>query len=271
MMRTGKRPLVWSLAVLAGLAPASAWAWGPTGHRIVGRIAEFYLSAEAEAGIAALIGPETLSRVAVWADDMRSDPAWEKGDQWRWHFLSIDDGEALETTARDPKGDALSTLESSLATLRNPQASREDKATALKWLVHLVGDVHQPLHVGRRPDRGGNEILVTWQGEISNLHSVWDSDIIGDSRLSFSEYANFLKTVPAEQVAEWQRATIADWLRESIELRPKVYDIGNARLGYAYTYKVLPSLERRLQQAGVRLAGMLNEIFRPVTISTQNR
>ena len=248
---------------LAALAPGAAWGWGPTGHRIVGRIAEYHLSDEAEAAVKALLGVDTLARAAVWADDMRSHPDWEKGDEWRWHFLSIDDGETLETTARDPKGDALSTIERSLATLRDAGAGQEAKAVALKWLVHLVGDVHQPLHIGRRADRGGNEILVTWQGEVSNLHSVWDSEIINDSRLSFSEYAEFLREVPAEQVADWQRATVADWLRESQELRPKVYDIGNARLGYAYTFKVLPIVERRLQQAGVRLAGMLNEVFKP--------
>ncbi len=263
-MITTRRFLLLAAAAWAVLAPGAARAWGPTGHRIVGRIAEYHLSDEATAAVEALLGVETLARVAVWADDMRSDPAWEKGDQWRWHFFSIDDGEALETTARDPKGDALLTLETSIATLRNAGASPADRAAALKWLVHLVGDIHQPLHIGRRADRGGNEIIVTWQGDkISNLHSVWDSEIINDSRLSFSEYAEVLRKVPSAQVAEWQKATIADWLRESIALRPQVYDIGNARLGYPYTFKVLPILERRLQQAGVRLAGVLNEVFKP--------
>ena len=149
------------------------------------------------------------------------------------------------------------------ATLRDPGAPAPERAKALRFLAHFIGDLHQPLHVGRRDDRGGNEILVTWQGEVSNLHHVWDSDMIDATRLSFSEYAEFIDHASDEEIAAWQGSTLLDWIAESGALREQVYDIGFGRLGADYSYRNLPVVERRMLQAGVRLAGLLNSIFTP--------
>lgn len=255
------KPLLKAALLLPALLlpPAAARAWGPTGHRVVGRIAEHHLCEEAARAVDALIGPQTLAQVATWPDEIRSDPAWKKADPW--HFISIDDGETLETTAREPAGDLVEAIERFTATLRDPAASREDRAVALRFLVHLVGDVHQPLHVGRRADHGGNSIVVTWFGAGSNLHRVWDADIIDHDRLSFSELAAFLDHPTLTEVRDWQAAPLADWVRESQDLRPRVYAIGDGKLSYDYEFRNYPVIRLRLLQAGVRLAGLLDSIF----------
>ncbi len=241
------------------LVPAIAHAWGANGHRIVGRIAEQHLTAEAERGVAELIAPDTLAEVGPWADEIRSDPAWDSTHTWHW--VSIDDGESYRTTEKSPTGDVIEAIGRMEATLRRPEAGREDKQVALKFLVHLVADVHQPLHVGRRADRGGNEVEVSWFGEPSDLHTVWDTGLIASQKLSFTEFVAFLDPPPPEEIRTWQGTDTLAWANESYALRESVYAIGDGQLEYDYVYAHLPVVKRRLLQAGVRLAGVLNSIF----------
>ena len=249
--------------VLLLIAPASVLAWGPNGHRIVGRIAANHLTAEAAVAVASLIGPEGLDQAATWADEIRSDPSWQPPlkNPSPWHYISIDDGETLETTARDPGGDVLEAIGRFSAVLRNAQATRPAKQEALRFLVHFVGDVHQPLHVGRRADRGGNDVEVTLFGDKTNLHSVWDSGLIESEKLSFSEFAASIDRPTREELRTWQAAAPADWVRESKAARDRIYKIGDGKLGYQYAFDHLPLIKRRLLQGGVRLAGLLNAIF----------
>jgi hypothetical protein len=240
-------------------APSSLFAWGSNGHRIVGRIAMNHLTDEAARAVECLLGPEGLDQVSTWPDEIRSDPSWKKADPW--HFISIDDAETLETTARDPAGDVLEAIQRFTAVLRDPQATRESKQEALRFLVHFVGDIHQPLHVGRRADRGGNSIKVTLIGQETNLHSVWDSGMIDNEKLSFSEFAAFIDHPTLQELQTWQSAPPADWANESKALRDRVYQIGDGKLSYEYVYKNIPLVKRRLLQGGVRLAGLLNSIF----------
>ncbi len=249
-------------ALLFLLLPAGAAAWGPTGHRVIGQIAEDHLSAAARRGVEALIGPESLAEAATWADEIRSDPAWEKAAPW--HYIAIDDGQTLETTRRSPDGDVLWAIHHFSDVVASADASHQDKVEALKLLAHFVGDVHQPLHVERRGDGGGNGVHVTWFGTPTNLHRVWDSEMIDGERLSFSELARFLDHPTSGEVAAWQASTPEDWARESFALRDQVYgDVGDGKLGYAYAYRKLPIVKRRLLQAGVRLAGLLDQILCP--------
>lgn len=249
--------------VLLLIAPSSVLAWGPNGHRIVGRIAANHLTAEAAVAVASLIGPEGLDQASTWADEIRDDPNWQPPlkNPSPWHFISIDDHETLETTARDPNGDVLEAIERFSAVLRDAKATRPARQEALRFLVHFVGDVHQPLHVGRRADRGGNLVKVTLFGEETNLHSVWDSGLLESEKLSFSEFAAFIDRPTLEELRTWQGATPADWVRESKAARDRIYKIGDGKLSYRYVSEHMPLIKRRLLQAGVRLAGRLNSIF----------
>jgi hypothetical protein len=260
-----KRALA-GLALLLLAGSSQLRAWGPNGHRIVGRIAMNHLSEEADRAVECLIGPENLDQVSTWPDDIRSDPNWRKADPW--HYISIDDGETLETTERAAGGDVLEAMQRFEAVLRDAQASRQAKQEALKFLVHLVGDVHQPLHVGRRADRGGNGVEVMWFTEKTNLHSVWDSHLIEHEKLSFSEFAAFIDHPTLEEIRLWQSVPYADWIRESKAERDKVYKIGDGNLSWQYAFENTPLVKRRLVQAGVRLAGLLNSIFAQATPPT---
>jgi hypothetical protein len=249
-----------ALVALLLAAPSSLFAWGSNGHRIVGRIAMNHLTDEAARAVECLLGPEGLDQVSTWPDEIRADPLnWKKADPW--HFLSIDDAETLETTARNPAGDVLEAIQRFTAVLRDPQATRPAKQEALRFLVHFVGDIHQPLHVGRRADFGGNSIKVIWFKEESNLHTVWDSGMIDNEKLSFSEFAAFIDHPTLQELQTWQSAPPADWANESKALRDRVYQIGDGKLSYEYVYKNIPLVKRRLLQGGVRLAGLLNSIF----------
>ncbi|HEX8838989.1 MAG TPA: S1/P1 nuclease, partial [Sphingomicrobium sp.] len=165
-------------------------------------------------------------------------------------------------------------------TLQDPNASRVDKQLALRFVVHLVGDLHQPLHVGKCCDRGGNEVKVTWFGKPTNLHAVWDSQLPDDEQLSFSELAAKLERhIRPEDVVKWWDVNPRDWISESGEIRETVYPTsrdmpkpvkGKKRrkgqsvlpeLSYNYVFKFAPLMEQRLSQGGVRLAAYLNAIF----------
>lgn len=250
------------LGLAAILLAGPAMAWGPIGHRAVGEIAQNHLTSKAKRAVEELLAPATLAQVACWADEIRYLPEWKQAEPW--HFISIDDGETLSTTARNPAGDVLEAMERMERTLRDGKASREERAQALKFLVHFVGDVHQPLHVGRRADEGGNKVAVVFNGTPIDLHWVWDALIIRDQGMSYTELARDLDHPTSDEIANWQRASFADWIAESQALRAEVYTLpADGKINYLYAYEHWPTIRRRLLQAGVRLAGRLNAIFDP--------
>jgi hypothetical protein len=242
------------LSVYCGLASG----FGATGHRVVGQIAENHLTDSARAGVQDLLGRESLAQVSTWADEIRSDDAWDHASTWHW--VTIEDGETYDQSRKSDRGDVIARIRLFIRQLRDPDASRQDREIALRWLVHLIGDIHQPLHVGRGPDRGGNGIAAVWFGEPTNLHAIWDSKIIESTGLSYTELADFTDQATPAEIQIWQDAGVIDWANESIALRETVYTVpGNP---YEYSYHNLPVVKQRLLQAGVRLARVLNETFR---------
>jgi len=128
-------------------------------------------------------------------------------------------------------------------------------------LVHLVGDIHQPLHVGCCDDQGGNKVKVKWFGRDTNLHGTWDSNMIDDTKLSYTELASYLDEPDQPTINAWQKNSVLDWAGESMGVRKQVYEFGDGNLSYKYSYKNLPLVKQRLLQAGIRLAGLLNDIY----------
>lgn len=249
------------LVAISGLFAISlpALAWGPIGHRAVGQIAEERLNAKSQQAVRVLLGDESLAEASLWADEIRTEPQWQVSSPW--HYVNILDGRAYDRTRRDRDGDVIEALERFVAVLRYRASSREDKVAALKFIAHFVGDMHQPLHVGRASDRGGNEIRVSWFGEPSNLHRVWDSEVISRLRLSPKGLVATLESRPREQVEAWRKDSPMTWAEESMALRPLVYDIRGTGLGRAYLGQAGPVVEARLLQAGVRLAALLDAVF----------
>lgn len=238
-----------------------AFSWGKTGHRVVAEIAERNLDATAKKGIKDLLGVDTLARVANFPDEIRSDRAYDYTAAW--HYTSIPTGKTYFDQKRNKDGDIIEALFRMDETLRDPKKSKEEKAFALKFLVHLMGDVHQPLHVGLAEDRGGNTVRVKWFKAESNLHTIWDESIIDFQQLSYTEYSTFLNHYTKDDKKEIMKGTFLDWAKESQESRSVVYETGaSENLSYEYQFKAKPVVEERLRKAGLRLATVLNAIFK---------
>jgi hypothetical protein len=236
--------------------------WGANGHRIVAAIAERHLLPVTRMRITELVGPYPLARFGEWADKYRASP--EGRHTYSWHFVSIPDGEAYPRQPYDEPGDVLQALEYQERILADTSRSVADRAMALKFVVHFIGDMHQPLHVGRAEDRGGNDIDVTWFGTPTNLHSVWDSRMLEFLGLSYSEYTAFLDFATAEQIASWTAGDYVAWAADAMAARPAVYALPEAergdaqRLGWDYLDAATPIIEAQLLKAGLRLAAVLN-------------
>lgn len=239
---------------------AAEYRWGKTGHRVVGEVAADYLTRRARRAVDRVLGPESLAIASTWMDEIKSDSAYDHTHDWHW--VTIPDGMRYEETEKNPNGDLIRTLERLVAELKAGDLSPGREARHLKMLIHLVGDIHQPLHVGTGEDRGGNEAEVQWFSEPSNLHRVWDSEMIDDSKLSYTELTRAVNHPGKAEIRRWQASTVRDWAYESMELREEVYDLPEERrLGYRYTFENWDLLQRQLLKAGVRLAGVLNDIY----------
>lgn len=250
-----------SLLIIVALVVSSlpALSWGPIGHRAVGEIAEQRMGAKAQQAVRDLLGEESLAEASLWADEIRSESRWQVSSPW--HYVNIPDGQTYDRARRSRDGDVIGALERFVAVLRYGGSSREDKLAALKFIAHFVGDLHQPLHVGRASDRGGNEFRVSWFGEPSNLHRVWDSEVISRLRLSPSSLIRTLESRAPEEVEAWRQDGPLTWVDESMALRPLVYNMRGRGLGRDYLREAGPVVEERLLQAGVRLAAMLDAVF----------
>ncbi len=238
-----------------------SFAWGPIGHRVVGHIAERYLSKKAKKNIESVLRNETLAEVSTYMDFIKSDATYIHMSPW--HYATIPDGRTYEEIGTPEEGDIIDTLERLIGELKSKIFTDEDEAFTLKCLVHLVGDIHQPLHIGNGEDRGGNDIKVSYFRRDSNLHSVWDSGIIDRQSYSYTEYANWIDHPTNEQIAEWKNASVLDWVYESMQHRNQCYNTlpENSKLSYRYNHDNIDLVNQRLLQAGIRLGYLLNEIY----------
>lgn len=262
------------LILLACLVQApAAWSWGQTGHRAAAEIATHYLSPEARISVEKILGAEALPRASTWPDFMRADPSefWQETAR-PWHYVTVPEGKTYEEVGAPPEGDAYTALQRFRETLQDAEATRAGKALALRFTVHIVADLHQPMHVGNGTDRGGNDFEVTWFGEKSNLHRVWDTHIIEQQNLAYTELAAWLRAdIDHADFRAWNEADPHVWMRESAELRDRVYpDHPNLRWDYSFAWR--DDIYRRLSQAGVRTATWLNAVFaRPTGKQAERR
>jgi hypothetical protein len=169
----------------------------------------------------------------------------------------------MDTHKHPAEGDIWMAIDKFLTEIETGQYS-VDEGFALRAIAHLIGDVHQPLHCGRGTDMGGNMVQVKWFYRKSNLHRVWDSEMIDYWKMSYTEYSDWaMAKVKQDQVAQWQTSSLEDWIRESVVARDQCYDtMGDPeRMGYRYIYDNTELLNQRLTQAGVRLAAALNKAY----------
>jgi hypothetical protein len=244
--------------------------WGMNGHRIVSAIAERHLLPVTRLRITELIGPYSLAQIGNWADWYRATP--EGRHTSTWHYVNIPPGEEYAEPESETPRDLIQAMRLEERILGDTTRSIEDRAMALKLLVHFVGDAHQPLHVSYASDRGGNQIEVTWFGLPTNLHRVWDSRLLEHQSLSYTEYVDFLDFATADEIVAWTDSRDLDWIEESRALLDQVYAPVRSveadsipSLGWGYVNARTPALERQLVKAGIRLAGVLNRVLGGVT------
>jgi hypothetical protein len=246
-----------SLVLFLALS-SQAFAWGPLGHKIVAQVAEENLTEKAKLEVKNLIQNQTMADVATWADTIRNQPEWQFTKTW--HFVSIPDGDTYEEIQKDPNGDVIESINSAISTLKMKTGSKDDQLNALRFLIHFVGDVHQPLHVGRAEDRGGNEVQVTFMGRSCNLHALWDTILIDSQKIGVKEYSIKLQSIKREnQNFDFNYDQI---VKENMELRTKVYDFKSADLGAEYLSQNIEAANTRLFLGGKRLASILNNLYK---------
>jgi S1/P1 Nuclease len=240
--------------------------WGATGHRVVGEVANSHLTRRAKKRIRKILGNESIAITSNWADFIKSDTAMKYLDPWHyinapWNLNYPDFAAYLQ---RDSIVDAFTKLNFMINELKNKDLSMDKKRMYLRLVIHIVGDIHQPLHVGRAEDQGGNKIKVFWFNEPTNLHALWDDKLIEFQKLSYTEYTANINHPTTEQRTTWQAQPMSEWLFESYQLADKVYKSvtqPDQKLSYRYNYDHVEMMNGQLLKGGVRLAGLLNQIF----------
>jgi len=255
------RRLLLSL-ILAASAASPAFAWGKTGHRVVGEVADHYLTDEAAAAVKDILGPESMAEAADWPDFMRSDPDnfW-RNDANPWHYVTIPKGQLYADITPPPEGDAITALEHFRAIALDESQPLEQRQLALRFIIHLVGDLHQPLHAGNGTDRGGNFFICYFFEDLTNLHEVWDELLIRYEELSYTEWTTWLTSkITSEDLLAWSAATPGMWADESAAIRDTIYP-DHQILKWEYIYQTRGTLRSQLSKGGVRLAAYLNNMF----------
>ena len=272
-MTQARRSLV-AVGLLATSATAPALAWGPVGHRIAGDLAEQTLCPSARANVKSLGGGESLSELGAWADQIRDEPKW-KGSR-PWHYMNIADlppgtglteaRAAVDKFVHPREGDVLEALARFGKVLADPKKPPDERAEALRFVVHFVVDIHQPLHVGRASDHGGNDVEVQAGNKSPmSLHHFWDTDVLP----SHGPSAKLEQRLGAERAAlptERANDPPAEWAAESLALRATVYGFranarGPAMLDDSYVHAAQKIADDRLVLAAARLSATLNTMF----------
>jgi hypothetical protein len=257
------------LLVSAGL-PTTAEAWGREGHRVIGHLAEARLSPAARDEVARLLADEaepSLAGVSTWADEVRDLPEWRHTASWHWVNLPRETPCRFEA-ARDcaPRQCIVGAIREQLGLLADRRQPRERRAEALKFVVHFVGDVHQPFHAGFADDRGGNLAQVRWQRRGWNLHAIWDSALVRHAGLEPEAYARQLAGGPPlpEDRSLALAAPEVEWALESCRMiLDEVLYPERPVIGQAYLEAKRPLAEQRMRQAGERLAAVLEQALAP--------
>jgi len=246
------------------LVPKAGYSWGANGHRIVAEIAEMNLSKKAKKELKNLIGNDGLAEWANWMDFIKSDPTWKFAEPW--HYVDLPghmEKDAFITGLKKLEGKTLYTqIPEMIQILKNKSNTQEERAKALRFLLHLMGDLHQPLHVGRDEDQGGNKITVFWFKEKTNLHRIWDETLIEFQKYSFTEYTKVItNNVPKNNT--YAQGTLDDWFYDSHQASDIIYDNVKIddQLSYRYNFDNVQLLETQLLKGGLRLAKVLNDIF----------
>ena len=246
--------------------PFYSLAWGVLGHRIVGEIADSYLTPKARAELKKILGNESIAMASNWGDFVKSDSTYDY--LYNWHFINLKEGltdaELQAFLKKDTSINLYTRINFLVKELKNKQLSAEKKRVYVKLLIHFVADAHQPMHTARREDLGGNRVKVLWFNNPTNLHAVWDEALINFQQLSYTEYTRAINFTTQSQRLSWQQQPVSQWIGESYRISQNLYKEiteENQKLSYKYNFLHINTVNDRLLKGGVRLAGLLNQLF----------
>lgn len=245
--------------------PFASNAWNLIGHRVVGQIADHYINAKTRKAIQQILGAESIAMSANWADFVKSDTSYNY--LATWHYFNL--------PSNLPKTDLFSYLDQQagpniykkipemITVLKNSKSTSVQKKLALRMLIHLVGDLHQPMHTARQEDQGGNRVQLTWFGEKSNLHKVWDEGLVDYQKLSYTEYAKAIDHPTVAEFTTWQKTSLKECVFESYQICEKIYagTKSDDKLSYKYNFDWIGTVNQQLLKGGIRLAKILNDIY----------
>jgi len=238
--------------------------WGSKGHYVIAGIAEAHLSKQAKKEVRRLLEGRTMVYYSTWMDEIRGNPLYSFTTTW--HYANVDEGKSYETIEKESAGDVITATLRSIEQLKNKNQSDSVRSMYLKFLIHLVGDLHCPMHAGRATDRGGNDYPVLWKGTKANLHSLWDYLIVDEvknwSAMEWSTYIDIEMDRRQQQAIE--AGDPLEWFRETVVLASEIYNDTpeNQTIPQSYVRKYSPVVEQQFLKAGYRLAGLLNGVFR---------
>lgn len=262
-----KKLLPAALLAVVLLMPDNLLAWGTTGHRVVAELAQQNIKSKTRKKINQLLDNKPMAYWANWSDFIKSDKTGIWDHTHIWHFVNSPSGLSKDEFVSHIKNIAQDNVYSEIPKLekiiQDKVSSHEQKRVALLFLIHLVGDAHQPMHVSNAEDMGGNKISVLWFNDKTNIHSVWDGKLVDYEKYSYTEYAHILNIMPKKNKQQLQLGTLEDWLFESRTLADEIYsEVNNeSSLSYDYSYKYKAVLELQLQRAGMRLSQILDKAF----------
>lgn len=248
------------LCSLGLLMPVMAFGWGQKGHDTVAYIAECHLSPEAKALAEELLDGKSIVYYANWMDNASHTPEYSYSKTW--HYKNVDADQTYESAKKNKDGDIVSALEQQIEKLGNKNLTKDERALALKMVVHFLGDIHQPLHLGHQKDLGGNRWDVEYFGSPKNLHSVWDTSMVESAhKWSYTEWQKQIDRISPEAFDEIVAVTSPNQMAiETYELCKDVYDgtpMGT-NVEFNYIAKWTPVIENQLLKGGLRLAQILN-------------
>lgn len=266
--------LVAGLLTLATIDVAPAW--GPEGHVVIAMIAEDRLAPEVKEKARLFLSGAPLYTAALFADELRASQRKLNHEETSgWHFVDIPFEHTAYNEATDCKEDAIygdciiKAIERSKAKIRDADACSFDRVDALKFLVHFVGDVHQPFHTINRitdgkPDHGGNDVNVTFFGEPWTLHAVWDDGLILRSKRTAEDYAYYLehRVLAGRLSSEITNGDPVAWANDAHKLAQAAYVDNNTVLAEDYFNRFIPVVDEQLALAGARLAAELTEVLK---------
>lgn len=252
-------------AVLASSISISAFGWGQKGHDTTAYIAEAHLTPTTKAAVDKILNGKSLVYYANWADNACHTQPYEYTKTW--HYKNVDEGEEYSKSKDIPEGSVVSAINDMTAVLNNPSSTPEEQWLALVLITHFLGDIHQPMHLGRASDRGGNRHNIKYFGSGANLHSTWDSKLPESAhKWSYTEWKDNIDRATPEQVAEILKGgTPYSWGEETWNITKKVYEATpeGTNITYDYIADWTPVIELQFLRGGLRLADLLNTIFDP--------